>query len=230
MVMPVSAQSIPTPTVPTLSVKYVPASYSVTTTNPYTGVSTTSQVDNSTMELTIKNQPFDYPSNYHLYYDVRFKPHFGGNWTDLYPPGTLFSNSNYSLSLYVSERPASNSVYTAISYSVIGWPTGATGWPSGGQIDFQVAAEIGINSTFYSIQTIGGVPVGSGQYKPAIAYVSSSDWSSTQTVTIPASSVSPSPTPTVPELSSSAVILMLIAVLFASVMLKHRKLPSLQTC
>jgi len=227
---PVSAQSIPTPAAPTFTAAFVPASYSVTTTDPYTGVSTTTQVDNSTIELTIKNQPFDYPANYHLYYDVQVKPHFGGNWTNLNPTESLFSGSNLTLAQYIStvysslsSLPESNSAYTTISYS----PT-SVGVPfQGGQVDFQVSAVVGVNSTFYSIRNVGGVLVGAGQIEPAVAYVSSSDWGSTKTVTIPASSVSPSPTstptPAIPEFSAITLLPLLFSVFFVAIVLRHRK-------
>lgn len=83
-----STQSIPKPSVPEFTLKYVRASYSVTTIDPYTGASTIQQKDISTIEITIKNQPFTYffnNTNYYLYYNIAYKGHFEkGNWTDLY--------------------------------------------------------------------------------------------------------------------------------------------------
>lgn len=226
-----NAQTTSTPTAPLFTLKFVPASYSVTTTNPYTGMNTTTLVDNGTIELSIKNQPFDYPNTYHLYYDVRYRPHFGGNWTELNPTESLYSSSNLTLTQYIStvysslnSLPESNSEYTAISYSLtrVGVPA------SGGQVDFQVSAVVGVNSTFYSVQVVGASPVGVGQYEPAVAYVTTSGWSNTQTVTIPAnptsSSPSPAPTstPTVPELSWRAIVPLLLSVFSVAIIVRHR--------
>lgn len=64
MVKPAHAQSIPTPSVPEFTVKFVNASYEVPTsysTDPYTGQNVTHSsyfVENSSIELTITNQPF----------------------------------------------------------------------------------------------------------------------------------------------------------------------------
>ena len=74
-VKPVNAQAIPKPSVPEFTGKFVNASYSVTTTNPYTGANETQQIINDSIEVTIKNQPFDH-SNYQIYYNIRTKPHF----------------------------------------------------------------------------------------------------------------------------------------------------------
>ena len=89
MVESASAQSTPKSFVPTFTVQYIVyTSYiaPTTTINPYTGQNETtsygSQVDNQTMEFTIKNQPFipytDSSGNYiGLYYNFRFKGHYG---------------------------------------------------------------------------------------------------------------------------------------------------------
>lgn len=84
MVKPVFTQSIPTPSVPQFTVKFLNASYSVTTTNPYTGVNETNQITNNSIEITINNQVFD-NSNYQIFYNIRTKPHFAENWTEVYP-------------------------------------------------------------------------------------------------------------------------------------------------
>src|SRR3989304_6020755 len=72
-------QSTPKPSVPEFTVKFVNASYNVTTTNPYTGLDETRQTSNNSIEITINNQPFDY-SNNQIYYNIRTKPHFADNW------------------------------------------------------------------------------------------------------------------------------------------------------
>ena len=57
MVKPAFGQSIPKPLVPEFTAKFVASSNSVTTTDPYTGQSTTKQNENNTVQLVIKNQP-----------------------------------------------------------------------------------------------------------------------------------------------------------------------------
>ena len=125
------AQSIPKPSVPEFTVQYIKTSYSVI--DPYTGVS--QQVDNSTIEVKIKNQPFTYTNNgisYHLYYNVRTKPHFEGNWIERYPiidranspyntTTKTFSSSKYLTSEFLPSLPAQpNSDYTDVFYDLNG--------------------------------------------------------------------------------------------------------------
>jgi hypothetical protein len=223
-VKPADAQSTPMPSVPEFTAKFVTTSYTVTTTNPYTGVNTTAQIDNSTIQIMIKNQQLAYGSDYHLYYEFRMKPHFNENWTEYYSPVSLFSGSNLTLAQYLStiyysySFPESNSAYTILSLS-------ASGYQPNYQIDFEVTAELGINSTFYSVHTVGEVPIGAGQYEPAIAYLSTSGWSNTQTVTIPASSTSPNPTQssTIPEFSWLAILPLLLSLFSVAVVFRNRK-------
>jgi uncharacterized membrane protein YkgB len=201
---------IPVPSVPEFTVKFVNSSYEVpasSSINPYTGrkVPTPSYyVENDSIELTIKNQPFvsfidDYGANISLFYNVREKGHYAENWTDLYNPEGGFV-------------PQSNSGYTVISCS-LGLFIGLS---SGGQVDFQAQAMIGF--------TTSSLP----PYSPfTYQFVGkTSDWSNTQTVTIPASSTSTStsPTPTVPEFPSLLVILIVfIAVSSIAVPVTVRK-------
>jgi hypothetical protein len=219
-----SAQSIYKPSTPEFTLGYADNSYDVppstsTSTNPYTGQKTNTtipgyHVDNKTIELTIKNQPFtSYESNgqiINFYFNVRSKGHFAQNWTTLYSPDNG----------YVTEDPTSG--YTKISY-ILGedFPF-ASGYDlnQGGQVDFQVEALIGFvardASTFWAPWGFNG---------------ETSSWSNTQTLKIPETSPSPSsnptltPTPTVPEFTT-AIILPLFGVvaLIAKVQLgkKHR--------
>jgi len=239
MTKPALAQSIPKPSVPTFTTKFVNASYNVTTTNSYTGKSETQQISNDSVEITIKNQQLDYSINglsYQIYFDVRAKPHFADNWTELYPLENLTSSHNnvaFSYAQYIDDSlPQSISSYTistlpvlstdiygasASSYEIqtfysgnenrnSGYASFLTAIPYGGQVDFQVEAFIGHNSTYWYIQH-PLFPTYGGLYEPAIAYDSSSGWSSTQTITIGENSTSSSPTPnststpTVPEAS-----------------------------
>ena len=179
----------PMPSVPEFTLKFVDNSYNVppatiSLTDPYTGKTTTAtnpgyRVENLTIEVTIKNQPFalSYRSgekpytSFGFYYNIRIKGHYEENWTDLYN-----AEEGYA--------PPSNSEYTMISLS-------ANNYPSGGQVDLQVQAMIGYPT--------GALP----PYDPfTYQFVGeTSSWSPTQTVTIPVTSLSPAPTPSTSTLS-----------------------------
>src|SRR5512138_1279460 len=90
---PASAQTIPNPSVPEFTVRYADFSYDVSPTygiDQYTGktiiVKMAEHVDNKTIELTVKNQPFT-PHNdssgnpIDLYYNFRFKGSYGSAWS-----------------------------------------------------------------------------------------------------------------------------------------------------
>ncbi len=103
-------QSAPKLSIPEFTVKFVSASYNVTTTNPYTGLDETRQISNNSVEIIIKNQPLDY-LDYQIYYNVRVKPHFADNWTEIYPIQNMtsayngdgtFSRALFSYALYVN--------------------------------------------------------------------------------------------------------------------------------
>ena len=189
------SQSIPTPSVPEFTVKLVDHSYDVppvttSTTNPYNNKTTTTtipsyRIRNVTIDLTIVNQPYPASINGNasfVYYDVQLKGHFGQGWTELFQ--------------YYDNSPVqSNSQYTVISLP--------DNYQVGDQIDIQVQAAIG-----YKIVTYIAHPPEPNVYTESVDFQhASSDWSPTQTFTIPASSASASPTstPTIPEASYFAI-------------------------
>ena len=213
----VCAQSVPAPSAPEFTVKFVNASYTVTTTNSYTGVNETEQVSNNSVEITITNQPFSHPG-YQIYYNVRVRPHFDGNWTEVYSLRTYASSYDgdydFSYAQYISENsmPQSESSYTIITFSVVptnlylgsGYDVGGTSLraiPDGSQIDFQVEALVGHPSQRW-VSDHALYPMLGGHSESAVAYDGTSGWSKTQTVTIgelqttatPSPSVSPTPT------------------------------------
>lgn len=207
MAKPANAQTLPTPSVPEFTVKYLDLSYNVPTTtsiDPYTGQKVTSQgyhVENRTIELTINNQPYnaysDTPQSYpFLYFSVREKGHFAENWTEIYNP-----DMGYLLK--------SSSAYTVVSYSLgIDFPF--ENGISSGQVDFQVEALVG------GVYHISQNPLSGMEFEGV-----KSGWSATQTVTIPAPTTSP--TSTVPELSGILLLPLLLSVFAVAVMVQHRK-------
>ena len=237
MIKPTYAQSILKPPVPEFTAKFVNASYSVTTTNPYTGANETQQIINDSIEVTIKNQPFDH-SNYQIYYNIRTKPHFAVNWTEVYPLRNMTNSYNadgtFSFAWYIDDyAPHANSSYTIIDFPVVATEYyGESGYdiqryysgdigqegeyfaflhgiPDNAQIDFQVSAVVGQNSTYWYVMH-PMFPQYGGFNEPAIAYNSDSGWSNTQTITIGEISASPSSTPTVPEFSWLAILPLLV--------------------
>jgi hypothetical protein len=255
-VNPANAQTIPTPLTPKFSVKFVNTSYTVTTTNSYTGQSQIQLINNNSIEITIKNQPFDYSNNdltYQVYFNVRVRPHFSttDNWTEVYPLRNLPSspaneNGIFPSALYIlpESPPQSNLDYTIIAFPVVptevyeasGYDverpyTGNNAWlptfldaiPSGAQLDFQIQAIVGHNSTYWYIQH-PLYPTYGGLYEPAVAYDSASGWSNTQTITIgEVASLSTTPAPSVPELSWLVVVPLLLSLFVVVAIVRRRK-------
>ena len=141
----------------------------------------------TTVELTIKNQPFDKDNIYHfsLVYDVRIRT-FDENWTDLYDAEDgypLQSDSDFTVLSYVSGEIA----YYPSDYYPLAPSTKVGMLPSAGQVDFQVQAMIGYRTRswkFYGRQML-----------PYVFEGEKSGWSEIQTIVIGESQTSaPSPT------------------------------------
>lgn len=242
------AQSIPKPSVPEFTLKFEPLTYYVPPiyeTNPYTGENDTiqegSHVENDSIIVTIKNQPFSYSSNgltYHMYYNIRIKPRFAENWTELYPltkqPNSPYDWDNeswsYSIYLFPKYQLQSNSNYTVLSYALEDllqylWRYPFLDTDSDVQLDFQVEAIVGHDSQLWYIEHALAPEYG-GHYELAIEFDETSGWSETQTVIIkesqnptpsPETTPTPSPAPTSPyneaHPSEQVVILGFVAAL-----------------
>ena len=171
-----------------------------TTTNPYTGQQTTTTqpgyyVENETIDFTIVNQPHIsvfVPEYYgvDLYYDIRYKGHFEGTWTELY---TYDEGENVL-------PTATNSTYTLISIP--------QNYPSDAQVDFQIRA---INGT---------IPADYPGINQPFAYwtYQSSGWSNIETINVTDGSISitlfSNPTPTPTSISTSSPTPTLLPVYF----------------
>lgn len=199
--------SIIKPSVPDFTLKLVDHSYDVPpiySKDPYTGknvmTSAGYHVENKSIEVTIKNQPF---TNYKdangnvimLFYNVRWKGHFEDYWHTLSIDLRSHINST-ALPLVASSSLMADNVlvfpnapFTVMSYALGENPqyTPSIGNVSaGGQIDFQVQAFIGYHTT------LQGAP---SQFSPRIPEYQvftgeSSGWSDTQTLTIDSNSAS----------------------------------------
>jgi hypothetical protein len=190
----VSAQSISKPSVPEFTVQFIDSSYDIPTTHsydPYTGQEITNpgyHVDKKSIEVKIKNQPFTPNTvngqNINLYYNIRVKGHFDGNWTELY-------RATYSF-----PRQSTNADYTIFSYTWAGDGETELGTRmitlrDGAQADFQVEAMVGYVADAGPFSDRSPREYFEGEV---------SGWSNTQTITInenAITSIQPTqPTPT----------------------------------
>jgi hypothetical protein len=231
-VKPVNAQTIPKPSVPEFSLKYVKASYIKV--DQYTGAS--KEVDNSTIEVTIKNQPFSpqfYTSantNTSLFYNIQVKGHYADNWTEVY------NSYNYSYPLgttvytFYDYPVQSNSEYTTLSLPA--------NYPANSKVDFRLQAIIA-NETEILIPNF--LPDNGQRYHPPSDYtqevvwttVFPSDWSNIETLNLADGSVSttssaPTSTPTVPEFPALAIFPLFVIVLSVAVILRQRKTTNIR--
>jgi hypothetical protein len=220
---------IPKPSVPEFTLKYVDHSYDVPPTygiDPYTGKTMLTQsgyhVQNNSVELIIKNQPYHSYRNENgsliwLYYLVAIKGHFE-NWTDDNWASQTINLKTYD-SYPLNYIPSSeNSEYTVITYGLDGdngtdtayqyrSPTYYTppyyGYYDytlgnvsvGGQVDFRVQSIIGYSTRIN--ETLSGPPIGLDPGDVPHYYIftgQTSDWSNTQTITI-GESQTPTPSP-----------------------------------
>lgn len=200
------ALAVVKPSIPDFTVQLVAHPYDVPTTysvDPYTGENITHagyHVENKTIDITIKNQPFVWGENYTLYYNVRVKGHFGGNWTELYDA-------------YSDNLPEQSTfTYTVVSCSA--------NYQDGAEIDFQVQAIVGHHYLRYPQRPYLLIP-----NDPWIEYgvAEMSYWSDTQTLTI-GENQTPTPSPEPPLTSDPTFILyiglaLLIVVVAISVVL-----------
>jgi hypothetical protein len=245
---PAAAQTIPPPSVPQFTVQFVNSSYGVTTTNPYTGQNQTQQVSNCTIQITITNQNnyalLNSTGDYHIFYGLRMSPHFENDWTELgglsYLASAPGTNGNSPCAYYITDLTfQSIGNYTVITLPVT--PTDSSGsvfnvWalsaiPYNGQIDFQVEALVGHNSTYWAPDPnpevpwhpYGSTPVPmppQGWYVPAIGYDNlNSTWSSTQTIQLGENSTPDVSSPTFIPVMPALVWLVIGAVLGSALVL-----------
>ena len=188
---PCAASSQP---VPQFTLKHVDNSYDVpptttSTTDPYTGQTTTTttpgyHVANKTIEAVIKN-----PAGA-SYYNFRYKGHYENQWS-YYPctPNNYDAHNTESPSAF----PVSPSDYTTIELYFL--PNSV---PQEGQIDVQVQALYGNYSQVHE-GSIGAMMLGINETFNFYFEGEAGDWSNTQTITI---GNAPTPTPTTSAMPS----------------------------
>jgi len=253
---PANAQTIPKPSVPEFTLEYSDKSYDVPPTyglDPYTGKNIMTQagyyVKNASVEVTIKNQPFtayrnDNGSMVYLFYVVETKGHFE-DWNPYYADASYWLRQNLSEMYPTNFVAASNTQNTVVTYGLEGDNATISSSYNGdytytlsniageGKVDFRIQTIIGY-STRYNDTAVPGVPVGNPTDPNPRHYVFTgqySDWSNTETISIPDGKVTTTeptnptalPTPTVPELPLFVLIPVVIVMLAVALILTHRK-------
>jgi hypothetical protein len=157
--------SIPKPSVPEFTLKYVDDSYDVPPTygvDPYTGKTVLTQagyhIQNASVELIIKNQPYHSYRNENgslvwLFYYIAVKGHFE-NWTTINWT-SYWMNQKSSESHPDGFTPSSDSEYTVITYGLVG--------DNGTDTAYKYRSSTAYNSPFYYgyyDYTLGNVSVG----------------------------------------------------------------------
>jgi hypothetical protein len=199
IVKPANAQSIPKPSTPEFTIQ------------------TQTQANTTTITLIIKNQPFDAASQYPngFFYNVAISVD-GKNWSELY-------HVEDASEWYPQQSNSSTTVLTYVAGETVYYPRdtsqGVGVIPKSGEVAFQVQAMIGHRDR-------GAFQNG---FIPYVLVGETSDWSNTQTITLPASSKSPSPTATssVPELSWLVIVPLLLIVFVIIMIVRLRKTANL---
>jgi hypothetical protein len=232
----VGAQTMPIPSVPDFTVRYVENSYDVPPIygiDQYTGKNVTVQagyhVDNRTIEFTIKNQqfaPYNDLNGKHieLFYNFRWKGNYGNTWT--YFP--LDSNGRSVFHYGTFYNPVDPTAYAASNsdYSILKLDSRFLGpgysqtLPNGIEVSFEVQALMG----YFNYDQNGYFNFNGNQ----------SDWSNPQTVTIgettaasptPVSTAvsTPSLSPTITELSWLIIVPLALFFLAIVVIVRYRR-------
>jgi hypothetical protein len=173
------AQSVPEFTLKLEANPYdVPTTYGI---DPYTGENVTIQegyhVENKSVVFTIKNQPATY-----LFYNLRYKGHFGDVWTELYSYSYRFPES-------LGNSPGSLIPQSSSGYTVITIPESAFSFViDGTAVDFQVQALLwGYVDVWVQDHPMAPPPINEiGHYEQRFVLSGTSGWSPTQTMTFPA--------------------------------------------
>lgn len=215
LINPVFAQAIPIPSVPKFTLKFIDDSYESPPTygvDPFTGKNVTTSdgyyVLNQSIVLSIENQPFtpntDFENHtFNLYFIIQSKGHYATNWSNItfINLGEYFPSSYSEYTLIVLGLSGNNGTYADAGYK--GFVGNAPIYvEAGGEVDFRVQAFIAYYTLTPSTPNPYSYPYNPSPYSTLFTG-ENSDWSSTQSITIPEVStlVNPTATPTVPELS-----------------------------
>jgi hypothetical protein len=213
---PLSTDSdTPKPAVPEFTLNFVDNSYdvpsiTVNSTDPNTGITTTItypsyHAENKSIEMMITNQPM---ANLRVCYDVAYKDHYSENWTLIDASFQKLLNcshyADHDIYHYVVEnRLHASDSYTTILVFGLDGNTGSDTYnltirnvDAGDQVDFQVRAYIAIWTVHKEFKSLTNTTRWFNE--SARLMYSESDWSPTQTITIPQSSLPPYPSSSPP--------------------------------
>ncbi len=219
-VKPANAQSTPKPSPPEYTLTFIPASETITHTDPYNGSQTVEIVDKSTIEVKIKNQPFDKSLNgvnYYLFYSINAKGHYSTNEYWGSDARYFYGLGNFSKEHGPPQNSleATDSDFTVVSISIGG------DFPSNAKIDVYVSAALMYDGELYVYDYIGdpyprtipGVVLGEVS-NPSIQTLNLADGS--------VSSSTPNPSPTVPELPFVTTLSLLVVIPLITILVRKR--------
>lgn len=246
MVKPASAQAIPMPAVPQFKVRFVSASSTIeisiesqpfaysnngTVYQEYFNIRVKAHSAENWTEVYIyngtsafiKNRPVppltpDFSYAEYISPDAPIQSESGATANFYVTPGEFQSENNTFFEGYSIQY-----TWGIWGANPVGNHTLLYGIPIDGQLDFQVQALVGHNSTAW--YNISALYAGVGLYVPAVAYDTAGNWSDTQTITITIGTTTSSPTPAVPEISAIMIVPLLLSVFSVAVILKHRNRP-----
>ncbi len=176
--------------------------------------------ESKTIELTIKNQPFDRSFNYSLYYNIRYRVD-SDNWSEVYRPDDGYptqSSSDYTILSFSSSNEyegyfLDTSTNPPWSFAIIA--------PANSVLNVQVEAMIGYIHRVYNPNATDQLSM-----YPYVFTGETSGWSNTQTITIPEPSPSPSlpPSPSIPEFPSFIIVSFLMMSILLGALFHSRRL------
>ena len=185
-------------------------------------ISSVTEANNSTIELKIKNQPFntslgvsDSNYQYSLFYNVRTRIN-GGNYSEVYNIEGYPTQSNSTFTILTFTSSEEDDGHFIDSSVTSGTNIFSIYAPTNSSLDVQAEAMTGYRHK-------GGI-----FSRDYVFTGESSGWSIAQTITITESSATVSPSPTIPEFSWLAILPLIISLLSRAVILKlrHRKTAS----
>lgn len=144
--------------------------------------------DKQYVELTIEKQSYSYSNGsiFNLYFNVRFKVHSDETWSPLYNyaiKNMIATPTTYAYFIVDAQAQENTNDHTIIQVPTV--------IANNVQLDFQVQTLVGHESQRF-VPEHPLQPYFSGEYVTATAFVTSSDWSSIQTIKIPPSNPSTS--------------------------------------
>jgi len=175
------------PSPPQFTAKLVHATYNL---------SATHQVDNSSIEFKIKNQPFTASSTVNaIYYLIQIR-NPTGNWSPIYGTDTYHIQSN--------------GTYTILNFPISFPNLLPSNMRNATSVDFQLQAQTGYYTQKYIQGQMPNAPLKtSGYWETNFNPAEKSDWSKTQTVSLTSSN-------TVPEFPATITITFLLVTAFAA--------------